>query len=149
MVENIKLYAMRSFYTQRAGLIELEDDVLSIVQQIREAYGDRVTVEVDPDTLQYLFIEHCEDTTDRLIFQTSELDARALERLHRSDSQGRSYQDPYDALEHEQDELMSSQDERHQYRINAEGERLAHALKKDGIMPRLPMQVNVPRSLDA
>jgi len=140
---------MKTFYTAREGLVELEDDVLSVVRQVREDYGDRVTVEVDPDTLQYLFIEHCEDTTDRLIFQTPELDARALDRLRRSDSQSRAYQDPYEVLEREQDELMRLNDERSTEQIRAEGERLAHALKQDGVMPRLPLKVSIPRSVDA
>jgi hypothetical protein len=142
MVENVKLHAVRSFYTRRDGLITLEDDVLSIVRQVREDYGGRVTVEMDPDTGEFLFIEHGEDGTDRLIFSTSSLDPLALDRLKRADSQSRGYEDPYDAAEREQDALHDALDAKTSEKFLEHGEPLAHALKKDGVMPRLPLQTS-------
>ena len=152
MAENIRLYAMRSFYAAREGLVTLDDDVLSIVAQVKEEYDGRITIEVDPDTHEYFFIEHCEDGTDRLIFATSVLDPRALDRLHRADSQGRAYEDPYDAAEREQDERQRLLDEAKREQVREHGENLAWALKRDGVMPRLPQQVFIPegvRSVDA
>jgi hypothetical protein len=143
MVENVKLYAVRSFYTRRSGLITLEDDVLSIVRQVREDYGDRVTIEMDPATDEFLFIERGEDGTDRLIFSTSLLDPQALDRLKRADSQSRGYEDPYDAAEREQDALHDALDEQSREKLLEYGEPLAHALKKDGVMPRLPLQTSL------
>src|SRR5262245_56363729 len=105
MAENVRLHAIRSFYTRRHGLGTLDDDVLSIVRQVQERYGSEVTVEIDPETGEYLFIEHCGDGTDRLIFATTSLDPLALDRLLRADSQLRGYEDPYNAAECEQDAL--------------------------------------------
>jgi hypothetical protein len=152
MAENVKLYAIRSFYSRRDGMMTLEDDVLSVVAQVKELYGDRVTIELDPDTGWFHFVEHCEDLTDRLIFSVEELDARAMERLRLADSQSRTYQDPYLAAERAQDALQDELDEAMREKVRAEGERVAHALHKDGVTPRMPTKVFIPagvRSLDA
>lgn len=152
MEENFRLRAIKTFYSGRDGLVTLEDDVLSIVSQVKQDYGDKITVEVDPDTGQFLFIEHCEDHTDRLIFSTDELDGRALDRLRRADAQYRGHEDPYAAAEREQDEAQRRIDQAHTERILETGEELLFALKKDGRAPRMPTQVFIPagvRSLDA
>ena len=144
----MELYAIKSWYDNRLGMVTLEDDVLSIVRQVRELYGQRVTVELDQFANVYHFVEHGEDHVDRLIFTTPELDARALERLIRSDSHGRAYQDPYDAAEREQDDAHALIDKRNSERLMEEGERLAHALRKDGQMPDFPLPVAIPRGID-
>jgi len=144
----MELYAIKSWYDNRHGMVTLEDDVLSIVRQVRELYGQRVTVELDQFADVYHFVEHSDDGIDRLIFTTPELDGRALERLQRSDSHSRMYQDPYDAAEREQDENHALIDEQYKQRINEEGERLAHALRKDGQMPDFPLPVAIPRGID-
>jgi len=142
-----QLLALKSWYDMRQGMITLEDDVLSIVRQVRELYGTRVTVELDEQQGCYHFVEHCEDHTDRLIFSTEELDARALDRLVKGDSQVRGYEDPYDAAEREQDAHQNQIDEQYRERIRVHGEALAHALKRDGVMPRLPLSVAIPKGV--
>jgi hypothetical protein len=152
MAENLQLHSIRSFYTARDGLVTVDDDVLSIVSQVREDYGDRITIELDPQTGEFLFIEHCEDGTDRLIFATSSLDPLALDRLRRADSQSRAYEDPYEAAEREQDAIQVAQQHATREKLLEQGERLAHGLKKDGVMPRLPLKVYIPngvKSVDA
>jgi hypothetical protein len=151
MAENVKLHAIRAFYTRRNGLVTLDDDVLSVVSQVREDYGDKVTIELDQDTGEFLFVEHCGDGTDRLIFSTSSLDPQALDRLRRADAHLRGYQDPYDAAEREQDAIQDALDKRVRERFLEHGEELAHALKKDGVMPRFPQKTSlyIPGRSDA
>ena len=143
-----QLRAVKAWYDLRIGMVTLDDDVLSIVRQVRELYGGKVTIELDEHRGCYHFVEHCDDHTDRLIFTTFELDGRALDRLLRSDSTSRAYQDPYDAAERAQDESFADRDVRDSERLHAEGERLAHALRKDGMMPDFPLPVAIPRGLD-
>src|SRR5215471_7199231 len=128
----MELYAMKSWYDNREGFVELEDDVLSIVRQVRELYGHAIKICLEPTTGQYVFSENCEDGTERLIFMTDELDARCLERLLRADSQLRGYVDPYDEHEREQDQIWADQHEASMERVHDAGERLAWALEQDG-----------------
>jgi hypothetical protein len=138
----MELHAIKSFYDSRQGLVELDDDTLSIVRQVRELYGNRVKVSWEPTTEWFVFSENCNDGTERLIFTTPELDGRALERLLMADSQARLYQDAYDKNEQEQDEALARRDSAGQERLRDHGERLAHGLKKDDIGP-YPLQVSV------
>lgn len=139
-----QLHAVKTFYDNREGLVELEDDVLSIVRQVRELYGDAITVSVEPTTGQFVFTEHCEDGTDRLIFACNELDARSLDRLQRADSRSPGYEDAYDAAEREQDAAHAAADSVLREKIWEEGERLAHALRQDGADTPMPLKVFVP-----
>ena len=135
----MELRTLKTWYTARDGWVTLDDDVLSIVRQVRDLFGQRITVEMNPQNGDYVFVEHCEDGVDRLIFTTQELDGRCVERLLRSDSQGRAYQDPYDAAERAQDDQQRAIDEYYRGYIGEAGEHLAHAMKRDGMAPRLPL----------
>lgn len=135
----MELHAMKSWYTARDGWVTLTDDVLSIVRQVRDLYGEKITIEMDPNTGNYVFVEHGEDGTDRLIFTTTELDGRCIERLMRSDSQGRSYEDPYYAQERAQDDAQRAIDDQYREYIGEAGEHLVSALKREGKAPRLPL----------
>jgi hypothetical protein len=147
-LENLRLRAIKSFYNGRDGLITLEDDVLSVVTQVRELYGDRITVEMDPDTGYFHFIGH-ENGTDYLIFTTPELDPRALDRLQRADQHSRAYADPLDAVEREQDELSREKDLASMERIFAAGERLAWAMGDGKFGPGYKQSIAVPREINA
>lgn len=141
-----KLHAVRAYYDAEVGqFVELTDDVLGIVSQVREIYGDRVAIHLDPLTGWFHFVEHAEDGSQRLIFSVDELDARALRRLQEADSQWSGHKDPYDALEREQDEDMARRDRRSLDQVLEVGERLARQLKHDGIDPRLPLVAPVRR----
>jgi hypothetical protein len=144
----MELHAVKAWYDNRLGMVTLEDDVLSIVRQVRERYGTKVSIMLDEDLGVYHFVEHGDDHTDRLIFSTPELDQRALDRLLRSDSHTRTYQDPYDAAEHAQDESNALKDRVFGERVMEVGEELAHALRKDGKAPYFPTPVAIPRGID-
>ena len=140
---------LKVFYDQREGLVELEDDVLSIVRQTREHFGDRVKICLEPTTGEYVFSENCADGTERLIFTTPELDGRALERLIASDSHMRGYEDAYDHLEAEQDRAQRELDEERLEKIAEAGERLAWALGDGKHGPGYKQSIRVTKEIRA
>lgn len=149
MAENVRLHAIKSFYDNRLGLVTLEDDVLGIVAQVKDHYEDRVQIQLDPVSGWYHFVE-IDGPETKLIFTVESLEAEdVMDRLMRSDSHSRVYEDPYLAAEREQDRLKAENDERAMEKVRDSGERLAHALKQDGAMPRLPLTVALPRGIDA
>lgn len=142
----MEMLPMKAWYNHEHGVIELEDDVLSIVRQVRELYGRRVTIELLPGSSEpYAFVEHSEDQTDRLIFTCVELDARALERLQRSDSHSRMYVDPYDESEKAHDRLQEEKDERSKEQLSEVAEEMAYALKREGKAETLPLTVGLSK----
>lgn len=143
----MELRAIKMFYNAREGMVELEDDVLSIVRSVRELYGDKISVHWEPTSEHFVFVENCEDGAERLVFVCEQLDARALDRLRSADSRSRGYADTYDAAEREQDEAQSRLGEADQQLIYDAGEKIAHGLRKDGVSSPLPLKVAVPRSL--
>jgi hypothetical protein len=145
----MELFATKMFYDNRYGLVELEDDVLSVVSQVRELYGNKVKICLEPTTGHYVFSENSADGTERLIFTSETLDARCLTRLIAADSTARGYTDAYDAMEREQDEFRAREDDAMKEQIRDHAERLTHALKKDGAVPHHPLQVNVPKEINA
>jgi hypothetical protein len=135
---------LKAWYNHDHGVIELDDDVLSIVRQVRELYERRITIELLPGSPEpYAFVEHCEDGVDRLIFTCVELDPRALERLQRSDSHSRAYVDPYEAQEREHDRLQTIKDEEAKERLAALAEEMAYNLKREGRAESLPLIVGL------
>ena len=137
---------LKAWYNHDHGVIELDDDVLSIVRQVRELYERRITIELLPGSPEpYAFVEHCEDGVDRLIFTCVELDPRALERLQRSDSHSRAYVDPYEAQEREHDRLLAARDEHSKEQLAEVAEEMAYALKREGRAESLPMTVGLNR----
>lgn len=142
-----QLRAIRTFYTDRGKLLTLDGDVLGIVSQVRELFGGRISIQLDDDTGWFHLVEHCADQTDRLVFSTLDLDGRVIERLQQADSISRAYRDPYELQEREQDAEQKAIEATHREKIREHGEELAFALKKDGVSPRLPLQVNVPKDV--
>lgn len=137
-----RLRAIQNYYDpEHGGIITLDDDVLGIVSQVNELYDGRVVVNLDPDSGWFHLTEHCEDGTERLIFSTEELDGRTLTRLQEADSRWRYHEDPYDRTEREQDEAQAEIDAQYHEQLHEQGERLAYALKKEGIDDRLPLMV--------
>jgi len=140
----MEVLPMKAWYDKNRGVVELDDDVLSIVRHVREIYGGNVTIELLPDNPEpYAFVEHCEDGSDRLVFTCTTLDGRALERLLRSDSHSRHYVDPYDEAEQTHDALQDAKDERSKEQIREVSEEIAYALKREGRAESLPLTVGL------
>jgi len=144
----MELHAVKHWYDARAGMVVLEDDVLSIIRRVRELYGQQVSVELDPDLGCFHFVGHAHDGTDYLIFTAPELDARCLERLQQADSHSRVYQDPYDAAERAQDDARAEYDAQFGEKVKEVGEELAFALRREGKAPYFPLPVSIPRGLE-
>jgi hypothetical protein len=144
-----RIPALKRFYTNRTGFVELEDDVLGVVSRIREISDGRITVELDDDTGVYHLVEHCEDTTDRLVFSTAQLDGRVVERLLLADSQRRGHQDPYDAAEREQDAIWAQQEYEGLEKVKEVGEELVYHLRRAGRAPYMPVPVAIPKDVNA
>jgi hypothetical protein len=142
----MEMLPMKAWYDRDHGVIELEDDVLSIVRHVREIYGNRVSVELLPNSSEpYAFVEHCEDKVDRLIFTCVDLDGRALERLLRSDAHARAYVDPYDQQESDFDRAQALQDEHSKEQLREVAEEMAYALKREGQAESLPLTVGLSK----
>ena len=140
----MEMLPMKAWYDRERGIVELEDDVLSIVRHVREIYGDKVSIELLPDQPEpYAFVEHCEDKVDRLIFTCVELDGRALERLLRSDAHSRHYVDPYAQQEADFDREMALKDEHSKEQLREVAEEMAYALKREGKAETLPLTVGL------
>jgi hypothetical protein len=106
-------------------------------------YDGRVFVLLDDNTGAYHFVESSADGSERLIFTTDTLDARCLDRLQRADSQWWGHEDPYAALEAEQDADDAAHQTDMQERFREPLERFMHILKHDGIEESLPLTVAV------
>jgi len=142
----MEMLPLKAWYNHYRGVIELEDDVLSIVRQVRELYGRRITIELLPENPEpYAFVEHCEDKVDRLIFTCVDLDGRALERLQRSDSHSRQYVDPYEEAERAQDREQELRDEHSKEQLREVGEEIAYTLKREGKAESLPLTVGLSK----
>jgi hypothetical protein len=144
-----RIPALRSFYDNRLGLVTLSDDVLGVVEQVRELYDGKVWVELDEGTGAYHFVEKCEDGTERLIFTTDALDGRALTRLREADSTYRFHEDPYAKAEREQDELQAAIDKKHSEALLEIGEEFAFEMRRAGKAPHFPVPVAIPRDVNA
>lgn len=140
--------AMKMFYSNRDGLVEVDDDVLSIVSRIREDYGSKILVRVEPTTGHFVLSENCDDGTERLIFTTDCLDQRVLERLAKADQTSRGYVDTYAQMERQQDLDQAAMDNKLIESVREDAAyRIAHALKKDGIQPRFPLTVPIKEGI--
>jgi hypothetical protein len=144
-----RIPALRSFYSNRHGLVELADDVLGVVSRVREISDGRITVELDDDTGWFHLVEHCEDTTDRLVFSTESLDGRVVERLLQADAQSRGHEDPYAAAEREQDAIWQKQQDEKVELVKEHGEELLFHLRRDGHAPHIPVPVAIPKDVHA
>lgn len=149
MGENVTLPALKSFYANGMGLVTLEDDVLSIVSQVREMTDGKVKVQLDPDTGWYHLVEFCEDTTQRLVFSVEDLDGRVIDRLGRADSRRSDHEDPYAAAEREQDEAQAAIDKAYAESVVEHGEEMLFHIRQAGAAPRLPLPVSIPRDVNA
>lgn len=142
-----QLRSIRTFYDDRHRLMTLDDDVLGIVSQVRDLFDGKITVHLDDTTGDYYFVEHSDDHTEKLIFSTPQLDGRVIDRLQQADSRARGYRDPYEIQEREQDAAQQAIDDEFKEQLREHGEELVFALKKEGLAPRLPLKVAIPRGV--
>jgi hypothetical protein len=120
-------------------MVELEDDVLNVVRDVREI-DPRIHIFYNEQTDGYDLVEDCLDGVQRLVFSVEELDARVPLRLRMAD-QWRGRADPehvlppgedfLDDMDRYNEALKREQDEQNRDKIRDAGERLAWALQED------------------
>jgi len=82
----VELHAVSTWFDAKKGsVIELEDDVQSVVRQVKEI-DPRLHVFYNEQTNGFDIVEHCLDGAQRLVFSVKELDARVVSRLHEGDT---------------------------------------------------------------
>jgi hypothetical protein len=113
------------------GLVTIEDDVLGVKRQIEERWPS-LEVAFDKDRLVWMIIEHG-DTRHSLVFETSTLDGRVIERIEKADQQSPNSIDFLDAMDKVNEEIERDRDRRFSDQIGDFGERFLHALKQDGV----------------
>jgi hypothetical protein len=136
----MELHAVKTWYDQRYGVVAVEDDVLSVVRQVREI-DPRIHIYHNEQTGQFDLVEHCLDGIERLIFSVAELDPRVISRLREGDSwrdgnPDHVVPDEDDFLtkvEADQEKLQKEIEEGHMDKISDAGERLAWALDIAGV----------------
>jgi len=132
----------------------VEDDVLFIVQRVRE-FSPRLTVFWNEYINEFTITETDLEGTERLVFNTPCLDERVLDRLRMAD-QWRGRDDPDHVLpadtdwladvERKEAEAEQLKDEVMREGIREFGEEYAHYMEYDGRGTK--SSILVPRSLD-
>jgi hypothetical protein len=151
----MEVHAVRTWFDQKHGVVLVEDDVASIVREIREI-DPRIHVFWNEQTQRFDLVESCLDGTDRLIFSTSELDARVPQRLRMGDSWlggNPSHVVPDDedflaAMEAEQEREQAGVMERLMDRVHDAGERFAWALGDGKFGPGYHQSIRVKRDVN-
>jgi hypothetical protein len=81
----MELFAVKTWHDQHHGVVEIDDDVQSIVSQVKVIGEGRIHVFYNEQTGNYDLVEHCLDGVQRLIFSVRELDGRVIHRLRAAD----------------------------------------------------------------
>ena len=153
--------AVKMWFDQRRGVVELSDDVLGVVEQIK-ALDERLHIYFNEQSGEFDLVEHCLDGVERLVFSVEELDQRVIGRLFESDHWGSDLPDHRDdfkpdsedfasQLEKIQDEAQAELENQTKDKLFDAGERLGHALGEDGqgVQASLLVEKEVPRANDA
>lgn len=117
-------------------LVEYERDVLDIKAEIiakwpeLEVFFDRYTEE--------WVIAHTDRRGDKyVVFTTKALNRGTIERIDRADQNRKNHVDILDRIDSHNDSMERELEDRFAETINLAGERLHHALIKDGILDRV------------
>lgn len=151
----MEVHAVKTWYDQRRGVVEVEDDVASIVREIREI-DPRIHVFWNEQTQRFDLVESCLDSTDRLIFSVDELDGRVPQRLRMGNSwlgdtpEHGLVPDSEDFLtrmEAEQEAEQRSITEKFMDRVRDAGERLAWAMGDGKFGPGYKQSIRVTKDI--
>jgi hypothetical protein len=139
----MELYGVKTWFDTRHGVVALEDDVLGIVQRLKELGEGRISVYYNEQSDGYDIVERCLDGTDRLVFSVDKLDQRCVDRLLTADHWGSENPDHRDdflpesedfasQMDRDNEELLQGHEEKSRDKLRAAGERLGWALEEDG-----------------
>lgn len=124
-----------SYVDANAGrIVSIEKDVLDIGRRIEERWPE-LEVYHDKDQCEFIIVEHCGDGVDRFVLARPYLDERLIHALEAADTHMKGQEDPVawvdavnDALERDNQRRLSDQ-------MAEAAQRLAFALRKDGVIP--------------
>jgi hypothetical protein len=124
----------------RGRVVSIGQDVLDIKRRIEDRWPE-LEVFYDVDAESYIVVEHCRDGVDRLAIERPYLDERLYEACAMAD-QSRTDEDRLQVVEAWNAGIEKERDDKFADIMGEAGQRLAHALHKDGIGGRL--QVTIP-----
>lgn len=84
----MEIHPIKTWFDKRHGVVEVPDDVLGVVRQVKQMADGRLTIYWNDQSSKFDVVERCLDGTDRLVFSVDELDARVLTRLQNADHWG-------------------------------------------------------------
>lgn len=113
-------------------VVSIESDVFDIKHRIEERWPE-LEVYYDKDQMEFLVIEHCEDGVDRLACARPYLDERLIKDLEAADSMVKGQEDPLTMVDALNDAIEKRRDYEFSELMGDIGERMMHALKKDGL----------------
>lgn len=112
-------------------LITESAEVLDMKAQIRARWPD-LDISFDTYDRLYCVTQRCEDHVERLVMTRPYCDARLIADIAKCDPTNPNYVDPLEAVD-KHNESIEREQERQLEEISGDfGERLIHALKKDG-----------------
>jgi hypothetical protein len=116
----------------RGRVVSIESDVLEIGRRIEERWPE-LEAFWDKDQMEYIVIEHCKDGVDRFVCARPYLDERLIQDLEAADTHKRGQEDPVATVDALNAAIEARHDREFSELIGDVGERLAHALHKDGV----------------
>ena len=140
----MEIRAIKTWVDTHHGVVGITDDVLSIVQRMREI-DPRLKVYYNEQRGEYNIVEACLDGTDRLVFTVEDLDARVISRLLECDQWNPNNPDVLDKIDKHNEGVEAEIDRVNRDKIGEVGERLAWALEEDG--RGVHASILVPRGL--
>lgn len=140
----MEIRAIKTWVDTHHGVVSITDDVLSIVQRMREI-DPRLKVYYNEQRGEYNIVEACLDGTDRLVFTVEDLDARVISRLLECDQWNPNNPDVLDKIDKHNEGVEAEIDRVNRDKIGEVGERLAWALEEDG--RGVHASILVPRGL--
>jgi len=127
----MEIRAIKTWHDTHHGMVSITDDVLSIVQRIREI-DSRLKVYYNEQRDEYNIVETSLDGVDRLVFTVETLDARVISRLLECDQWNPDNPDVLDKIDKHNEGVQADIDQANREKIDEVGERLAWALEEDG-----------------
>jgi len=80
----MELHAVKTWVDRREGVVEVDDDVLGVVADLKQI-SDRLHVYWNDQSEWFDIVESCLDGTDRLVTTVPALDARVVEKIKAAD----------------------------------------------------------------
>lgn len=138
----MEIRAIKTWVDSHHGMVSITDDVLSIVQRMREI-DPRLKVYYNEQRGEYNIVESCLDSVERLVFTVPTLDARVISRLLEADQYNPNNPDVLDKIDAHNKGIEAKLGEANLDRLRDAGERLAREFGEDG----KGVQISVPRGI--